>query len=447
MKALRALASIRLAAALIAVLLVMSVLSVVVPQSATLGTNVVDRWRESEPWLAEPALALGLDRVFHSWPFYVVTVLLSVNLAACTALRSKRRDRRFGSVGEPPESAHEIAWRLGPAEAALALGGGWNARACAEAPGGVVCVSGRRGHTGSLVMHWGMVAVILAGVVTAMTRFEGEMLLVEGVETPDVRESHQRITQLPDRGVPFTGAFITLEDMEFDYQGPVVTEARAYLAVREGDRVWRRVVRVNEPLRIGAKSFLLKDTGYTVGLRVTGPDGSERTDALVTLGEARPDGWADNVSIGPLSLEVLAIPDAEAPRGMPVAELLEPVDPAAVVTVTVAGQVEAAGELVRPGGSVSAGVWTVELLEVRQWTQVNSRLDHGMYLAYAGFAAMTLGFGLRMLDPAAVVRVALDGQVARVWGSARWGEEFAGSAIKAAVGRLARFDTERSGVA
>lgn len=432
----RWLGSPRLAAGLIAALLSLSLVSVIVPQTPTLGSKVVDEWRESEPWLAVPALALGLDRVFYSWPYWVVSALLALNLTVCTWRRAGSRSSMPRVLADAPQGVLTVRTRATADGAADLLRRGMRSFEVAAVPDGVVCRSGRFGFAGSIVMHVGMVAIVIAGLVTALTRFEGEMLLVEGIGSPDLPASHVKVTQTPRFGMPYTGAHLTIERMEFDYEGPVVTDARAFMTVRHEGTERRRIVRINYPLRVGSKSFLLKDTGYSVGIRITDPGGRREPDTLINLGEERPDGYADNARFGGLTLGLLAVPDVEAPRGMAVAHKLDPVAPAVVVSATVEGSAALRDVLVLPGEDVLAAGWRIEVLEVRRWTRLNSRMDHGMYIAYLGFTLMGAGFAARALDLDRTVRVRFSDGGAKVWANARWGREIAASAERRVAAML-----------
>lgn len=436
MRPLRALSSPKLAAVLIAVLLLMSVVSVVVPQTRTAGTRVIDAWREGQPWIAVPVLALGLDRVFVSWPYWIVSALLAVNLAVCTFERVRRAKRRSYSLGSPPADAVRVPTALAApdAEAVLTRRMRWFRPHASD--GGLVLVAGRWGFAGSVLMHAGLIVLVVAGVLTGLTRFEGEIVLTEGLGAVDEYDAYSRLRRIPMAGEPFTGAEIVLERMEFDYEGHVVTEARAYLVTREGGRERRDVARVNYPLRIGAKSFLLKDSGLAAGIEITGPEGAVLPPTMVNLGEARLDGYADSVEVGEVYLDLLAIPDVAAPRGAAVARLLEPASPAVIVTATVGGETAVAGTLVLPGESVELGDMTLRVTEVRRWTRFNARVDWGVYAAYLAFALAVPGSALRFVDPDRVVRIALSEDGASVWGSAGWGPGTAAASIDRAVRAL-----------
>lgn len=438
MKLRRALASPKLAAVLIAVLLLLALLSVIVPQSGTLGAAYVGEWRRTQPWLAVPALALGLDRVFASWPYWIVSLLLAVNLTACTLERVLRRRATSLSVGVAPADAVRLRFVGDAEEGAGALKAAMRGFETTVLVGGVVARSGRYGFLGSVIMHAGLVVLVAAGVATGLTRFEGQLLLTEGQALRDVPASYLKVDRTPALGHPYTSAEITLDRLEFDYTGHTVTDARAYMTVTDGGRTRRSVVRVNEPLRIGNKSFLLKDAGFAAALKLTDPSGREYPPSFVDLGKSAPDGSFDSVDVGGLHLDILTVGDL-AGRGRNVAEKFALVQPAAIMTATVDGtSTSVASTVVRPGETVKAGGWRIDLLEIRRWNRFNARLDLGMYVAYLGFALALLGTAMRVFDPDRVVRAAFfpaeDGATeVALWGRARWGKALADEAVERAA--------------
>ncbi len=432
----RELGSTRLATILISSLLLLSFLSVLVPQADTLGTKVIDEWRRSEPRLATPVLALGLDRVFTSWPYWLLSAMLALNLTLCTTRRARTARAVPRKVGTPPEVTEIVPVHGDAAAVADLLRVRMRGFEVYEVDDGVVCRSGRWGLWGSVLMHSGLVLLIAAVSLTGMTRFEGEMLLTEGVSAQDEMPIYTKVTRLPVWGDPYSGAELTLERMEFDYAGPEVTEAKAYMRVDEGGGDRRFVARVNHPLRVGTKSFLLEDSGYAVGIRALDPSGTAVPDALVNLGRPTPDGSADSVDLDGLHLDLNAVADAMAPRGASIAQKMNPTDPAVIVTATVAGRAVLRGALLRPGGTAQAGGWTVKVLEVRRWTSFYARRDLGVYVAYLALALVVLGPVARVLDPDRTVRLRLGDGKAAVWARSRWGPGPAESAERRVIGLL-----------
>ena len=440
----RLLSSPKVAAILIAGLLALALASVIVPQSQTLGSAYIEGWRSRQPWLAGPLITVGLDRVFSSWPYWLISTLLTVNLVACTIERMLRRRTSVLSLGPAPETASETHVTRSLDEIAADLRTTLRGSRVSIVDGGIVCVSGAQGFLGSVAMHLGLLLLIAAGVLTGLTRFEGTLVLAEGQTVADERDAYLALEREPQIGDPYTGAALRLESLDFEYAGPTVTDAKARLSVDEGSGARVETVRVNEPLRVGAKAFLLDKSGYAVGLRVLRPDGDVALDAVVNLGESVPAGSQDALDVDGLSLRLTAVPDAAAPRGAAIAEKLTPVDPGvwveAVRTTGEGTSTVVLRDVLRPGGSGEVYGWRVEIRDVRRWTTLNARLDGGLEVAYAGFLLVVAGTALRVLDPDRVVRVRVaerDGRVhALVWVRARWGRQLAAATEQRVAARL-----------
>lgn len=442
MRVWRLLWSARVAGVLIAALGGLALLSVVVPQTSTLGAAYVADWAAAEPWLARPLLALGLDDIFSSWAYWVVSGLLAVNLTACTLRRIIKR-RGTPALGSPGADAIEVTCRTGVETLARTLSSEVPlARITPVEDRGVVCVWGGWGFVGSVVMHAGLVLVVCAGLVTSLTRFESELILAEGQTVVDAESAYFNNTSLPLIGEAYGGAEITLDRLEFDYVGSTVVDARAFFTVDEDGVLRAEMARVNEPLRVGKKAFLLQEAGYAVGIRIIDEAGLPSVEAFVNLGEARPEGYFDTVDTGGFRLGLLAVPDAGRAADE-TQEKLNPVDPglrvfAAPLAGDMAGEFTEIG-MIRPGESMPLPAGSLELVEVRRWNRFNARADSGLPVIYLALALVVAGTVVRVVDPDRVVRVLLvrDGVVA-VWSRARWGRAIAERASERVVGTVTR---------
>ncbi len=442
MKLLRLLWSARAAAVLIAALGVLALISVIVPQSSTLGAEYVDTWVTSQPWLARPLLALGLDHVFSSWPYWLVSGLLCVNLIACTIRRAVKR-RGLPALGSPSSDSLHATCDARAELIAGTLRSTFRFATVTNADDrGVICVWGKWGFVGSVVMHAGLVLVVVAGVVTSLTRLESNLLLTEGQTISDVPSSYVETSRSPLVGDPFTGAEITLERLEFDYVGPTITDARAFFSVFEEGSNRSETARVNEPLRVGPKAFLLQDAGYAVGLRHTDAQG-QTFEAFVNLGQARPEGYYDTFDVSDLRLGLLAVPDASR-AGEAADAKLNPADPALEVSAgTITGSEVTLSEvgMIRPGETIQLPQGSLQLIEVRRWNRFNVRADGGLPVVYVALLLIVAGTVARVSDPDRVVRILLedDGTV-RIWSRARWGRVIAERAQERVTREMAMLD-------
>lgn len=405
---LRRLGSPRLALWLIGVLIVMNLLSVLVPQRIVLGGSFEDFLRES-PVLAAMTEASGLSRVFTGWPIVVVSGLLAVNLIACTLLRLARRRRP--AIPRAPRRGSSVrlsaSWRSSQAflqAAGDALPGrSWTTMSTADH--GFVAVAGRIGFWGSMLLHVSLLVLIAGGALTAVTSFRGEVAITDGETIVDAPEAYISIANSPELGVAFSGARISLDRTTIGYEkGEVVTAVARMRGLDTDGRIISKDVRVNHPLDVGGKSYLLLNSGYAVTISVdtsvTGP-----ISRVVRLGEETPFGWRDRLELPPTDdgrtaeLRFLATP-VPVEEGQPIpAEKFAITDPRMRVKLVVGG-VEAWEGRLEPGQTQQLGPGIAVTFEgMRLWDRFLVRGEPARWVSYVGFWMAVVGAAVRFLFP------------------------------------------------
>ncbi|TLM91510.1 MAG: cytochrome c biogenesis protein ResB [Actinobacteria bacterium] len=336
------------------------------------------------------------------------------------------------AVLNPPTSALRVESDL-PQEAAeaaaLAVAGRWSIRRPVTGSG-MLLERGRFGWWGSMVLHCGLVLLLLAGVVSALTRFSGTMVIAEGQTIADARESYVDITEMPRMGTAFGEFAIGMDSIRVSYRDGVVVDAAAQMRFKDGSVEGTRAVRVNQPLKVQGKSFLLGTSGHSVGIRVIQPAGDPQV-LNVNLGEAVKQGYADTVKMSDGTLSLLSVPDFQR-RADAAVDMLDLRDPAVLV---------AAGSQsvwLKPGESAPVGPYMVSLQDVSLWTTLLVRADRGLPIAYVAFVLVILGMLARWLDPDGVVALKADedGTGYRVWFRDRHGSraaERAAAAVASAI--------------
>ncbi|MHB1341780.1 MAG: cytochrome c biogenesis protein ResB [Coriobacteriia bacterium] len=392
--------SARTAAVLMALLGGLIVLGVVVPQRGVFGDAAIEAWVAASPGVAGTVDALGLHDVFAGWVFLLVVGLLGVNITACTVQRLVRRSRRSPILPEsPPPSAtyHTIAAGsdvMAAIRAAAAVTPGvWRIFQAKENRGATL----RRGYwgfRGSVVAHAALVLLAVGALVSALTRFNGSMVLTTGQMLPDAPASYVSIDRTPWFGRAFEEFAVRLDSLDFTYDGSTVTEARAVMTVEDATGVRQEVAYVNRPLRAGGKSFLLEDAGHSVALQVTDPAGEIVLDSYINLGRQVPAGFSDTVDVGAGTLEITVIPHAAAALEAEAVRVLDLRDPAVVLR-------SAAGEelVLAPASSGTLGDLTVRVTDIALWNRFQVRADRGLPIVYLAFALALVGMAVRLADP------------------------------------------------
>ncbi len=419
-RAVRLLASPRLAALLIVVLMAMSVLVVVLPQKGYLGEQF-EQFSADAPWLARAMVALGLDRIFTGWPIAVVATLLVANVAACTLLRFQARSR-VPRVAVPRDATSVgLDASLG-AEGALErasevlVRNGFSVLARTE--DGLVARAGSSGFWGSMLLHLSLLVIIAGGAFTALTSFRGEMAITDGQTVVDAPESYLAVSDTPEVGKAFSGTRISVDSTGIRYdRGVVVSAVSRMRALEPSGRTVAKDVRVNHPLYAGGKAYLLQTSGYAVAL-IHSTGGEPARSLVVRLAERTPEGWRDSIeladpsSVQPVIVEMLAtpVPLARGDRLPP--EEFDLRDPRLILRLVRGGSVLWEGTLAE-GESVpgSTGV-SLTFEELRLWNRFLVRGEPGRWVTYVGFWLAVIGSAWRFMVPErrVVVSVGADGE-------------------------------------
>ena len=352
-KTIRFLSSARLAAVLIAVLIVMVVLAFWIPQEALFPEEQYQEWVDANPTLAYLTDILRLKELFTSEPFYALAALLALNLAVCTWRRVARRVRN-----------HRVTW----------------------------------GFAGSVIMHAAFVLLMVGAVVSGRTTFSGEMVLTEDQAVPDAADSYVVVGAVPRSGSAFGDFTVGLEDVDVTYEDGVIVDSFVDLVVVEDGESRIERGRVNYPVRVQGKSFRLLDVGYSVAITVTEGDDAPLFDAFVALGETAAEGDFDSIETGDLTLGLLAVPDIGTPLGDAASDPLDPRDPGVWVTPSVVGSTGEPTPL-RVGESLDFEGFSVEVYDVRMWHSFLVRADGGLPVVYAAFVLVLVGMSMRLADP------------------------------------------------
>ena len=399
----------RTATWLLVVLGALCVLGMVYPQSSVLSAEQLADWRSHYPLIARTGEALGLDRLFSTWYFATVLGMVAVNSAACTLKRLVRWLRAPAPPVRTPSSWTEVPIPVDADSGRLvftmrrALSVLPRAVKTTQADDGAVLASGRIGFWGSMVLHLALVLIAAGGVVSALTTFQGRIVIAEGETVVDERGSYASVIAEPVFGSGYTGEMVRLDDLEFVYEGDVLTRTIAHLTRLGPAGATPLTAEVNYPFTLGRKSFLIGRAGYTADVTVTGPLGV--SDAVYRLGEWQSTGYGDEIDLPDgVTLELFGVPTRDTPRGQEVVRRYDFRDPALYLRASTGGNVLWEG-MMEPGATVRFGDHSVSFRGLGVWNEFNVRADDGRLLVYIGLWAAVLGFAVRIADPDARIVV------------------------------------------
>jgi cytochrome c biogenesis protein len=249
--------SVKLALVLIILLALASGLGTLIPQGRTAAEYAARYGR-----LSGPMMALQLTRLYHSYWYLALLLLLGVNIAVCTLKRFSPKWRRAVRPGLTFDSgalqAAKVSGRFkargGAAEARAAVARelrsrGYRLREKVDGPRRRILARKRTlGWFGSDLVHLGLLVILAGGLVTGLAGRRDYLPLKEGQTAPAP-------------GSDFEVRLDRFETVLYP-QGAVKEWKSTLTIVDHGRRVLTRAVAVNHPLSYGGLKFYQSSYGW-----------------------------------------------------------------------------------------------------------------------------------------------------------------------------------------
>lgn len=387
------LVSMRTTAVILAVLSLLMLANVLVPQEALSPEAyraLVERGAVTR-FLLETS---GFGRISTSPPFQAVLAAFFLNLAAVLLDRTGATLRRL-RVRAPEGTALRALVERGALH--VAPDRGWsprNARRVLEGLGYQVGPAGEGAlwavkHAGAVLgfplFHLSFFVLCVAGLQLYLTRDVGIALATEGqrIRGPDVRI----VRRAPAGGPPPLDLVLERVDVRLERGHPVDVAA----TMRSGEPgAPARVARVNHPAEWGALAVLVDAVGlapvfslvdargYTLD-RVSVVVSNEGGPTTVALGDGRVRATAEPIPVGVFFPERAALPRAR-------------------LRVRIHdGERTAFDGVLAPGVRVPVGDHTVQMEAIRYWTRLRLVHERGGVLLVAGFLLLVVGIVWRMV--------------------------------------------------
>jgi hypothetical protein len=360
---------------------------------------VVERLRPSE--LSRSPLFVGLA----GWVF------ASTAWSIVNRVRIERRRRR-GREGTALERFRASRAVLGGAEPDAAIAGAraeLRRRGYRLEPGGaeeVVASRGTAGFAGSILFHVGILVTMVGVAVSARTRVNGEVMLVECFPValgPGTVVAATSQTAL----YPLMGTNLSMRDFTAEYaRGFQPTDFAAILeASRNGGAPVATVARVNQGVTVEGFQLTLHRYGFAPEVTVTGPGGRTLAAGTAIL-TVIPPGTEDGLALEDGSeLRIALFPDAIDRGGAFATRSMAPIAP--VLSVRhLAGGAEVARGRVALGETASVGAIRISFHGLRYWADLVLGRDGGLWWIAAGSALIAAGLGLRFLLDPQTIRIA-----------------------------------------
>ena len=246
--------SMRFGLLLLVLIAACSVAGTVIPQGREIAW-----YAQTYPSFHGTILLLGLNRVFESWYFIVLLVLLCLNLSLCSLLRIRRVVKASKSETERAARLPD-AVRLSP-EGVEKLREYMDSMRCKSETldGATVYRKHAVGRYGTFITHLSILLTVLFGALALYTPtvVDRDCMPGESIFMEDGTEIHDTDFRIAD------------ETGRLDYQSHV------QVTLPDGRQSEVAELKVNHPFSFGPYKLFQQTFGTTGSVTVTNPDGSE----------------------------------------------------------------------------------------------------------------------------------------------------------------------------
>lgn len=424
-------------------------LSNLLPKPYVMTDREIETMKRESPILYQMGERFNVGKVTKSPVFGGIAIFLFASITVCTARRvriwAEERERK-GAVPEtarlPIISTILLDGSVSPdAVEGIMAGNRWRPTEVISDAGRILYArKGGEGFWGSAVFHAGMCVVLAGALVSAVTRYNGRLVLTQDFGIDPAAElrgltSDQRYV-FPLRGM-------MLDSFNPIYEGVFPVD---YIAEISGldlyGREFRKSIRVNEPMSTAGYNFLLTRYGYAPRFAVKDSSGRVVSDDVVNLAVITPETRDSfNLLKGSVTARVSFFPDfyIDAAKGMPASRSRNPNNPVFLVTLERPGGTRDGGFL-PIGKGLDFGGYTLEFKELRYWVQLDVSKDAGVPLVTIGFFVIISGLAVRMvLNEKAVwiiIKETADGTEVGVGGRARFFPALFEEEIKRLAGEI-----------
>lgn len=379
---------------LMVIMVFVLVASSFLPNRFTLTEEEFERLALEKPLIYKLSLRFSTPEIVSNPVFISTCFFLALSTGICTMRRftrlkrqdfSKRRafySKSSGLLKQPETGMENLKRYLRQT--------GWDVMV-EQAKKGIFLLrahKGEKGYWGSIIFHVSLVIIFLTGVVSAMTRFNAEVILTQGIEIglndKDAYIAIEGRRTLPDLRM-------TVRTLNADFHGNVPT--RLYGEVLIDGMTYK--FGVNMPVNI--KNLQITPSRYGIAPRFVIRRGKDvLLDSYVNLRSLFVDDYFEVKDEG-LKIDVRFFPDFFSDGKRFGTKTMEEKNPVFFLKVYKNNMLVNRAFL-KAGESVEFSGYRIEIPEYTHWVTMIISSDMGVPIFIAGFILAILGLLIRFLS-------------------------------------------------
>lgn len=257
------------------------------------------------------------------------------------------------------------------------------------------------GFIGSMLFHAGLLAVIIGGIISLMTRFHGTIVVVE--ETTVYKEGFKIIRQ-PTWGGKMKINSLSLHKLKATYKGKDLVDYTTEVSLEDSTfDLWKGEIGINKPASYRGMKLELEGGDLAFRFKISYKDKQLIFDNYAILllrtnkfGEdsflfPHPDMPSENITVRVAWLnKAVDQKTANHVSAIPEKPLLR---------IDLQTDPKKAGEagVLFPGELLVLGDFAIEVTDIKNWVSILLVRDHGLPVVFIGFMAGFIGLALRVL--------------------------------------------------
>jgi cytochrome c biogenesis protein len=399
----------RLAVTLIVLLVSFSAIGMIIPQVDPNPAGY-QGWAVKYPNLAPYVEFLGLNNIYRTWWFAALGVIFFTNLAACTLRQLQQRlevwRRRHEFLKTEP-----LAEFVAVAELPVVRDEALRSfiRAGYKSTGASGNTLGMEKHRwgiwGSVVFHFGLIIIVLGGLVSGAFKTTGYMMVAEGETRMERHDNYNVIYRGPFFKNEYHYGFnITLKKQQkfYDESGRLDYIKSSFVLSEGGRPVLEKAVSKGDPLLYRDIRFFEYDDGFAPLVTMKNPDGSIARQTFLLLNTHRyathRTYYYNHLEFpgNPYTLSMEFYPDMAVKGEGLYSKSTKFNNPAAKVVFSEKGR-RVAEKVIRQHETMIFKGYAFSFGEVRAWTGLEVVRDPGAGILFAGFWLALAGLAVLYL--------------------------------------------------